>query len=106
MGVYIKGMEMPKSCAVCRFNEGGWCFGMSKTNRQPIVFPNMVARWCPLVAVPDHGDLIDRDEAEKVIHDEWDDVCVWDESGETTAIEVCGNLHQVPVIIPAERSEQ
>ena len=60
MGVYIKGMEMPKSCAVCRFNEGGWCFGMSKTNRQPIVFPNMVARWCPLSDGDDEGEEDDE----------------------------------------------
>ncbi len=48
MSVVIKWMDMPKSCAECRFEEGGWCFGMRKTNRQPIIFPNIVASWCPL----------------------------------------------------------
>ena len=51
MGVYIKGMEMPRNCQECQF----WLFEIEKC-RFADVKPD-----CPLVAVPDHGDLIDRD---------------------------------------------
>lgn len=57
-GVYIKGMEMPGSCEECRFWDG-------QNNGCPIVHMITLRRthqkkpdWCPLVEVPDHGDLI------------------------------------------------
>ena len=66
MGVYIKGMEMPKSCYSCP---------LRKRNGIDIVCPVAQERFsvadvnilfyrlnsCPLVPVPPHGDLIDRD---------------------------------------------
>lgn len=59
MGVYIKGMEMPKSCAKCElFGEYGCPFigavgyALTKGKRNED---------CPLVPVPDHGRLIDAD---------------------------------------------
>lgn len=61
-GVYIKNMEMPEKCEDCRFWDG-------QNNGCPIVHMITLRRthqkkpdWCPLVEVPDHGDLIDRDE--------------------------------------------
>lgn len=47
MGVYIKDMEMPKGCGDCKFRYIGICHASTKTD-------------CPLVPVPPHGDLIDR----------------------------------------------
>lgn len=51
MGVYIKGIEMPKSCAGCFANcilrQYSWSFYRRPDN-------------CPLVPVPPHGDLIER----------------------------------------------
>ena len=67
MGVYIKGMEMPKSCEVCPlgaevdtvYETAMGCrinFKMrSKGNR------DNRPEWCPLVPVPPHGRLIDAD---------------------------------------------
>ena len=60
MGVYIKGMKMPKECGecplyssiddVCQFDQTDTCYD----EKRPW--------WCPLVEVPEpHGDLIDRD---------------------------------------------
>lgn len=66
MSVIVKGMEMPDSCAVCRFaGKGGYhmervvCMftGKNEGAEQIDRLPD-----CPLVALPDkHGDLIDRD---------------------------------------------
>ena len=54
MGVYIKGMEMPTCCYDCMmFYTCDFCNGINiRTER---------AYDCPLIPVPDHGDLIDRD---------------------------------------------
>ena len=59
MGVYIKGMEMPDGCVVCPFfienrhdrGDDSLCRASRKE----------VKCGCPLVPVPPHGDLIDRD---------------------------------------------
>jgi len=59
MGVYIKGMKMPKECGecplyssiddVCQFDQTDTCYD----KKRPL--------WCPLVEVSEpHGDLIDR----------------------------------------------
>ena len=70
MGVYIKGMEMPDSCDVCRFSD--WsnlhqtaccmileyrpCFRDYSSE-----YKIRISDLCPLVEVPTpHGDLIDR----------------------------------------------
>lgn len=67
MGIYIKGMEMPKSCADCPIGDTLCCSLM----------PGVPALWkeytlairtnrrheeCPLVHVPPHGRLVDADE--------------------------------------------
>ena len=64
--VLVKGMEMPDSCAVCRFaGKGGYfmervvCMftGENEDAKNVDRLPD-----CPLVALPDkHGELIDRD---------------------------------------------
>jgi len=52
-GVYIKGMEMPKSCSECFMN---FCNG-----RKTVVhFAVERSKDCPLVPVPPHYDLIDH----------------------------------------------
>ena len=60
MGVYIKGMDMPVSCAVCDTRGGSNCF-LSKL----LSYPDVLRRRhpdCPLVEVKaPHGDLVDRD---------------------------------------------
>lgn len=53
MSVYIKGMEMPKTCAECRFY-GEYCYAKGDENKYSKL-P------CPLVPVPPHGRLIDAD---------------------------------------------
>lgn len=72
MGIYIS-MEMPKSCGDCKAfvcyrqwaGDIGDCFcGITKNDARE----NEKNADCPLVPVPPHGDLIDRD---ALIKDGW-----------------------------------
>lgn len=75
MGVYIKGLDMPRCCRVCPFSHIweyddetscilGGCWHARSSNKRH--------KDCPLVEVKEpHGDLIDRDELirkARVIH--------------------------------------
>lgn len=68
MGLYIKGMGMPKNCGECHFchteNFESWC---CPTEREDILFDAM-PEWCPLIEVPEpHGDLVDHSEIGKIL---------------------------------------
>ena len=66
-GVYIKGLELPKNCFICEF--------MLHHKHDKKVFCVATKPWldisdtlcdrrhedCPLIPVPDHGELIDRE---------------------------------------------
>lgn len=65
-GIYIPGMVMPDSCTHFRFAVDGWCYAYGKPNVDALTNDG-VTNWCPLVPVPEHGDLIDRDKLEKDI---------------------------------------
>ena len=82
MGVYIKGMEMPKDCLHCCFVSGcSYCEGYNdhcafepddiKTDWDfdHGVFPGSIPDWCPLVPVQPHGRLIDADALEQAVND-------------------------------------
>lgn len=64
MGVLIRGMKMPKTCNICPCFERDWqdddivgyCKA-KKTKLQKYKIPFA----CPLVEVPPHGRLIDKD---------------------------------------------
>lgn len=45
MSVLIKGMKKPDNCEIC-----------------PYAFCHLDTKNCPIIELPDHGDLIDRDE--------------------------------------------
>lgn len=64
MSVYIHGMEKSKTCAFCRFCEGladtqlgscAFCVVDGKTR-----VADTPPKDCPLIPVPEHGDLIGR----------------------------------------------
>ena len=82
-GVYIKGYGG-------RFCELNVC--MFTGESQPISDQEERISNCPIVPVPDHGDLIDREEAMKK-HSSWfyegDDVCE--------------SIKSAPVVIPADK---
>ena len=101
MGVYIKDMEIPKSCGDCPIGDSLCC---------PLM-PGVPALWkeytiavianrrhsdCPLVRVPPHGDLIDRDKLreKEFIHD-----------GDAYAVVMSRDIRNAATIIPAEEDE-
>lgn len=77
MGVYIKGMEMPKNCGECRlstmyglpFAVDGWCIAMSQTEPNSELLAGTRPSWCPLIELPPHGRLIDADAFYKDINE-------------------------------------
>ena len=95
MGVYIKGMEMPEHCGVCRFAVDGWCYAYGKPNIDALANDGRT-NFCPLVPVPPHGRLIDAD----YLNMEYAE-----ESEEGGWVIPCDALCEVPVIIPAEEGE-
>lgn len=86
MSVLIKGLKMPKSCGECIFEIFGGCH--INLNTEP---KNKLTHSCPLIELPDHGDLVDRDE----LYVNTMDYCDLEEK-----------IWNAPAVIPAERSEE
>ena len=98
MGIYIKGMKIPEHCGVCRFAVDGWCYAYGKPNIDALANDGRT-NFCPLVPVPPHGDLIDRDAAAEKI---WDDMRF--PSNLANAQFFVNELREMPTIIPAEEA--
>ncbi len=65
MSVLINGMKMPTSCFDCPISHFAYCRTIAcgitgKTISAPDCEKQRIDN-CPLVPVPEHGDLIDRD---------------------------------------------
>ena len=92
MSVLIKGMKMPENCFQCRFSrwdvEGGFCDLLNEDADMRFKRHDD----CPLIEVPDHGDLIDRDVLLSKVQ-KW----YW---------EALVTVKRMPAVIPAERSEE
>ena len=106
MGVYIKGMKMPKDCRECPF-EGyhidigqTYCMACLKvlaTAFKPISFDGR-SKWCPLVEVSEpHGRLID---AEK-LKNEYPHDTDWDYPVNTNCY-VCESIDNASTVIEEE----
>ena len=61
MSVLIKGIEMPKNCKRCplRYTNTGYTF-CELTGESLIIETDKRDDSCPLIEVPPHGDLVDR----------------------------------------------
>ena len=126
-GIYIPGIEMPKRCNECRFLEGdnmdGLCHAADRwmddedywawyVYEEDDIDTDKPAN-CPLIAIPDHGRLIDADALHKLFEDQWHylQVLDWNENPTAEAtqsgINWCINtMHDdAPTIIPAEEGE-
>ena len=95
MGVYIKGMEIPKSCGECL--DIGWHYVFDcrlDDAEEGERLPN-----CPLVPVPPHGRLIDADALMKHKGN------CYDADGHLLYAVGTGSIMCAPTIIPAEEGE-
>lgn len=98
MSILIKGMKTPTSCLkggcpldgfACQLWEDKYWSRVESPEK-------MRHKNCPIIELPDHGDLIDRDEFEvKHINGRWYDAYVSHKA-----------VLSAPVVIPAERSEE
>ena len=100
MGVYIKGMEMPKSCLACqleRHQDTAYDYEFRccpVTGEMTNHYRNERAPRCPLVLVPPHGRLIDADALLK----KCEFVCT-DDDEDTRAVRY-SIIEDAPTIIP------
>lgn len=95
MGVYIKGAKMPRHCTECLF-----CKRSCDEARNYVDFICIVdgtISSCPLIPIPDHGDLIDRD----VVADALDVMAVYGRLQDAFDM-----VMSCEAVIPAERSEE
>lgn len=62
MDILIKNMEMPSCCGSCPFLYSHYGnMGCRFVGRVEEIFSPNRPKDCPLVSIPEHGDLIDRD---------------------------------------------
>lgn len=101
MSVIVRGIEMPKNCALCNFRNAGetWCpFTLQG------VRGNTIPEDCPLVPVPPHGRLIEADALTRAqgIHDfKYENGLMYVELGEVVSL-----IKAAPTIIPADKEEE
>ena len=92
MSILIKGMEMPTSCADCKWRMAVGCCGNLPHN---IRMPN-----CPLIKIPPHGRLIE----DTVL----DNMTMWNtnreyDRGWDSAVQAAKNrIKSAPTIIESE----
>lgn len=120
-GVYIKGMEMPKSCFYCPFREkvnpdDYVCMAMNKEFEETFaLIAGTRHKDCPLISVPSHGDLIDRGALSRSLDELCERICQYSKAQRKVMCSSCplGDAFIVveddaPAIIeedPKERSE-
>lgn len=100
MAILIKGMEMPKSCFECPFMlHRCFCLVNPRIEFTDEEYSELKGRYsgCPLVPVPAHGDLIERDKLreKEFVND-----------GDAYAVVMSRDIRNAPTIIPASESEE
>lgn len=104
MSVLIKGVKMPDGAECwncpCLDGEEGDCNALERK-----VYAGERPSDCPLIELPDHGDLVDRD---KLMMKMWEasayapNHCSW----VNARVVFAKDIEDAPVVIPAERSEE
>ena len=62
MSVIVCGMEMPKNCDECLFDNGVNCMAYPQSEDMVYDIADGKPDWCPLIELPaQHGRLIDED---------------------------------------------
>ena len=95
-GIYIPNMQMPTSCLRCAFAINGWCHATGNDTDMITLYDR--PEFCPLVEVPDHGDLIDRDQLKR-------HAFFYDENDCYTVVS-SRDVRNAPTIIPEDKAEE
>ena len=106
MGVYIKGMEMPKNCLYCDFNDHMKCTVNHRKDIDEACYNRERDKECPFIYIPPHGALIDRDYLKQTHCAEcilYPDNCL-EKSGKECDWASIVHLYMCPVVIPAEKT--
>ena len=110
MGIYVKGIKMPKTCEECKFSfwsnlcqtaACGLCDGEVFFDDFSLDYRNTRGCGCPLVELPEkHGDLIDRDALRDAV---FHHLCIRGEEYLLPAEKsVFGNIIKAHTVIEAE----
>ena len=105
MSILIKGMEMPRNCAECFFHKVFPATGVGINQLYCALCGINIVKLsdaqpdCPLVPIPPHGDLIDRDELMKHKGN------CYDADGHLLYAVGTGSIMCAPTIIQAEEGE-
>ena len=96
-GIFIPGLEMPNKCMDCpcsgTYTDGLWGCEIKAELLTSTELEDGKPEHCPLVPVPGHGDLIDRDALRKAVI--VDNYISW--TNAKAAIDLA------PTIIPADK---
>ena len=114
MSVLIKGLKMPEKCWDCKLcafipiGDDGLMTKCLPLNRATDA--EKLRTDCPLVPVPDHGDLIDREKVVKALEYLVSARLDWENAAKVEEIRgldaaICAVI-DAKKVIPAERSEE
>lgn len=101
MSILIKGAKVPRHCGYCFFNDFNIC-QIEHFTVADAVYHEERHEDCPLVEIPTHGRLIDRDKLIKSLGHEWS-VCM-DDTEFTNKI-VWKTIENEPTVIESEVEE-
>lgn len=96
MDVLIKGFNRPNKCKECPCREYGefsyesdWCC----LNEENIEDVEVVSSKCPLIILPQHGDLIDIEKLKELL------LHMWTKNEKYTISDVFREIPDIPVVI-------
>lgn len=102
MGVYIKGMEMPKDCLkcpFCLFADGYWKCLVDGSHAD--FGGTCRPQNCPLVEIPPHGRLIEKGVLLYKCYQHFEDFMLGKVDGKTALLNIEKEIKAAPTIIPA-----
>lgn len=93
MSILIKGMEIP-TCMTCPCCEEKLYGNLCRITNEIVPFSFYRGDKCPLIEIPPHGDLIDRDSVLEILSDK---NAAWDGYVKVKAL---------PIVVESEVKEQ
>ena len=101
--ILIRNMEMPKTCRDCRFAVnayGSLTEGKCAVLGYGVTYLNKRCDACPLVAIPEHGRLIDAEKLKETLMKS-----AYPEQSEWYFAESCQFIDEAPTIVSASEGE-